>query len=113
MSPAHPISDPLLKPVDLLFLGSPAHNLGIDPSLVDFMEKLTPELVNKVAVFGTCAAVSPTKRMARLLSGKGIDVAPTSFCLRLGLFQRERPNGADLKEAAVFAKALVKHGYYL
>jgi flavodoxin len=115
MAPAHPVSEPLEKPLDFLFIGGRAFKFGIDPALEEFIMSLSPGDAKKVAVFATCAAASPVRAIERLLAQRGIPVASSSFCCygKFGFARKDRPSESDLRDAANFAKALVRHGFYL
>ncbi|GHU67502.1 hypothetical protein AGMMS49983_18870 [Clostridia bacterium] len=103
--PALPISEKLMTPVDLLFLGGSVYGGKVDDSLAAFIDELNPEYVKKIAVFSTSAfAKSGFQKIKSLAEAKGIEVAPKNYyCPGKFLFlHQSRPNEEDCKAAALF-----------
>lgn len=99
----------LTEKVDVLLLGGALYAGGVDESLTQFAEKLSPDMVGKVALFST--AVSPkgiAPKVEPILSAKGIPVEANEFHVRSKFLfmKRGHPNAQDLEDAAAFAKGL-------
>jgi flavodoxin len=106
-----PLSSPVKKPVDLLFLGGSVYGFGVDDALKAFVSELDPELVKKVAVFSTSAVVpSGCPQIKKLVDEKGIPLAKEDFHCRgkFAFLHSGRPNSDDLKAVATFAKNAAK-----
>ena len=102
---------PLSGDVDVLFLGGAVYGGGMDKSLRDFIEALTPQSVKNVALFATSAiARKPDKEMEKALLQKNIKIAERRFYCRgsFTLLHRGRPNAEDLKKASDFAAGIIK-----
>lgn len=89
----------ITEPVDLLFLGGALYKYGIDDHMKAYLETLDQEMIGKVAVFSTSwfskHAIDLIKNGA---ASKGIEVI-SDF-----LYVRGKPNDAQKKNAAEFAK---------
>lgn len=108
---AQPISKPLNSRTDLLFLGGSVYAGGIDKTLRAFIDRLSPAMVKKVAVFSTAAIVeSAYGQMKKQLEAKGIYVIDKEFHCRgsFMIMHRDRPNTKDLEGAARFAKIVLE-----
>lgn len=92
---------------DILFVGGSIYAGGIDPTLRDCIATLNPKQVGKVAVFGSSMRGNMDARgeVEGLLEGKDIPVDAKSFHCKGAflLFNRNRPNEADLQAAELFA----------
>ena len=104
---ARPISDPVTEPVDLLFLGNSYYAFNIDPEVRDFVASLDKDKVGKIVNFGSAAMMNSTIKKVRAEADKvGIPVDSKEFHCK-GEFKglhKGRPNEADLKAIADFAK---------
>jgi len=107
---AQPVSDnPAVNGVDTLFVGASIYAERIDKALRVFLPALDKSQVKKVVVFGTaCGPKSAHGEIKALLAPKGIEVADEFFqCRGKFLFiNKGRPDEADLKAAADFAKKM-------
>ncbi len=107
---ALPISTPLTEPVDILFLGNSYYAFSIDPEVRAFVRSLDKEMVGKIVNFGTAAMLNSTFKKVKAEADKvGIPMDPREFHCK-GEFKgahKGRPNEADLKAAAEFAKGII------
>ncbi|MBQ1333753.1 MAG: flavodoxin [Clostridia bacterium] len=100
---------PLTEDVDILFIGSAVYAHGVDEAVKTFIRGIDVK-VGKAVNFSTAAIVKSTyKQVGKLLSEKGIPQAAEEFYCRgsFGMMHKGRPNEADLKAAAEFAKKIV------
>ena len=104
---AKPISDPITERVDLLFLGNSYYAFNIDPEVRDFVASLDKDKVGKIVNFGSAAMMNSTIKKVRAEADKvGIPVDSKEFHCK-GEFKglhKGRPNEADLKAVAAFAR---------
>ena len=104
---ARPISDPIVERVDLLFLGNSYYAFNIDPEVRDFVASLDKDKVGKIVNFGSAAMMNSTIKKVRAEADKvGIPVDSKEFHCK-GEFKglhKGRPNEADLKAVAAFAR---------
>jgi len=107
---ALPISAPLTEPVDILFLGNSYYAFSIDPEVRTFVRSLNKEMVGKIVNFGSAAMLNSTFKKVKAEADKvGIPMDPREFHCK-GEFKgahKGRPNEADLKAAAEFAKGII------
>ena len=107
---ALPISTPLTEPVDILFLGNSYYAFSIDPEVRTFVRSLNKEMVGKIVNFGSAAMLNSTFKKVKAEADKvGIPMDPREFHCK-GEFKgahKGRPNEADLKAAAEFAKGII------
>jgi flavodoxin len=104
-------SVPLRGQVDLLFLGGAVYWGGADKQLKAYVEQLDPKAVKRVVVFGTSSIVEEsTRELERMVLAKGIPVSEQHFhCWgAFAALHRGHPDSADLREAATFAKAVMR-----
>ncbi len=108
---ALPISEPVTEPVDILFLGNSYYAFSIDPEVRDFIHSLDKKTVGRIANFGSAAMLNSTWKKVKAEADKvGIPMAEKEFHCR-GEFKgihKGKPDEADLKAAAAFARDLVK-----
>ena len=108
---ALPISEPIAEPVDLLFLGNSYYAFNIDPEVKDFIASLDANKVGKIVNFGSAAMLNSTYKKVKAEADKvGIAMLEKEFHCK-GEFKgvhKGRPNAADCKAAAAFAKTFVK-----
>lgn len=97
------------NPVDILFIGGAVYAGGVDSSLHTFIHSLDKSKVSEAVIFST-AALKPSaySTIKKLLEQKGIKVSDKEFHCRgqFTVIHRGRPNDADLKMAAGFAKSV-------
>ena len=107
---ALPISTPFTEPVDILFLGNSYYAFSIDPEVRTFVRSLDKEMVGKIVNFGSAAMLNSTFKKVKAEADKvGIPMDPREFHCK-GEFKgahKGRPNEADLKAAAEFAKGII------
>ena len=107
---ALPISTPLTEPVDILFLGNSYYAFSIDPEVRTFVRSLDKEMVGKIVNFGSAAMLNSTFKKVKAEADRvGIPMDPREFHCK-GEFKgahKGRPNEADLKAAAEFAKGII------
>ena len=100
---------PLKEDIDILFLGSSVYAYGVDDEIKKFIAGIDVR-IGKVVNFSTAALVKSTyKQVGKLLAQKNIPQAKEEFYCRgsFGLMHKGRPNEADCKAAAAFAKKVV------
>ena len=100
---------PLTEDVDILFLGSSVYAYGVDDSVKKFIAGNRAK-IGKVVNFSTAALIRSTyKQVAKLLKEKNIPMAEEEFYCRgsFGPMHKGKPDAADLKSAAEFAKKIV------
>ena len=107
---ALPISSPVAEPVDILFLGNSYYAFSIDPEIRAFLKTLSKDKVGRIVNFGSAAMLNSTWKKVKAEADKlGIPMDKREFHCK-GEFKgihEGRPNEADLKAAADFAKTLV------
>ena len=107
---AKDVSVPLTKQTDILFLGSSVYAAGVDDAVSTFIRENAAQ-IGTLVNFSTAAILSSTyKQVKKLADGMGISMAEEEFHCRgaFSVMHRNRPNEADLKNAASFAKTVVK-----
>lgn len=105
---ANDISVPLGEKADVLFLGSSLYAGGYDPAVGEFIEKNADKIGTIVSFGSSASSMSTFKKVKALAQAKGIKVSDEYFnCPGHFLFlHKNRPNEADLADAASFAKAV-------
>ncbi len=109
---AKAVSEPLAEDVDLLFLGSAPYAFDVDDEVKKFISGIQVS-VGKVVNFSTSAAVRSTRKyVEKLLAEKKIPVAKEEFSCRgaFAMLHRGRPNEADQRAAADFAREILSQG---
>lgn len=107
---AKPAADALNGKTDLLFVGGAIYAGGIDKKLEDFLQSLSADNVQKVAVFGTAAGgKSIQPQVKSILAGKNILVSEEVFQCRgkFLLANRKKPDQEDLDNAKKFAEKII------
>ena len=107
---AKTVSEPLTEDVDILFLVSSPYAFDVDDEVKKFISGINVN-VGKVVNFSTSAAIKSTKKyVEKLLAEKNIQMAKEEFSCRgsFMMLHKGRPNEADLKAAAAFAKNIIK-----
>ena len=106
---ALPISSPVEEKVDILFLGNSYYAFPIDPEVRAFVRSLDREKVGKIVNFGSAAMLNSTYRKVKAEADRvGIPMMEKEFHCK-GEFKglhKGRPNEADLRAAAEFAKSI-------
>ena len=104
---ALPLSQPVNEKVDILFLGNSYYAFSIDPEVKSFIAGLSKDKVGKIVNFGSAALLNSTFKKVKAEAAKvGIPMDENEFHCK-GEFKalhKGRPNEADLKAAAEFAK---------
>lgn len=106
---AKTVSEPLTEDVDILFLGSAPYAFDVDDEVKKFISGIHVS-VGKVVNFSTSAAVKSTRKyVEKLLAEKKIPVAKEEFSCRgaFAMLHKGRPNEADQKAAADFARKII------
>jgi len=107
---ALPISTPVTEPVDILFLGNSYYAFSIDPEVRKFVQGLDKNLVGKIVNFGSAAMLNSTYKKVKAEADKvGIPMDEREFHCK-GEFKgihKGKPDEADLKRAAEFAKKVI------
>jgi len=107
---ALPISAPLSEPVDILFLGNSYYAFSIDPEVREFVRGLDKNKVGKLVNFGSAAMLNSTYKKVKAEADKaGIPMDAREFHCK-GEFKgihKGKPDEADMKAAAEFAKKIV------
>ncbi|MBQ6519554.1 MAG: hypothetical protein IJI14_12605 [Anaerolineaceae bacterium] len=89
----------LSSPVDVLFIGGALYAYGIDSRLKDYLKTLTKNDVKKAVVFSTSwISKHAIDLIKKGLAEQGIPAETEVF------YVRNKPNEAQLKEAAGFAQ---------
>lgn len=108
---ALPISEPINKPVDILFLGNSYYAFSIDPEVKRYIRSLDSSRVKRIVNFGSAAMLNSTwKKVKAEADQVGIAMDDREFHCK-GEFKglhKGRPNEQDLTNAATFAKKIVK-----
>jgi flavodoxin len=81
---ADSIEKPIIETVDLLIIGGGVYKWDIDPSLKEFLENLTPELVKSVAAFTTAGVMDKTNVILSIAKEKGINVQTETLPIKFG-----------------------------
>lgn len=106
---AKTVSKPLTEDVDILFLGSSVYAYGVDDAVKEFISGIDVK-IGKVVNFSTAALIKSTyKQVAKLLAAKNIPLAKEEFACKgsFAMMHRGKPDDADCKAAAEFAKKIV------
>ncbi len=108
---ALPLSAPIEEAVDILFLGNSYYAFSIDPEVREFISSLDKNKVGKIVNFGSAAMLNSTWKKVKAEADKvGIPMDKREFHCK-GEFKgihKGRPNDADLKAAAEFAKKIIE-----
>ncbi len=108
---ALPISAPVSEKVDLLFLGNSYYAFNIDREVRDFVHSLDKNKVGKIVNFGSAAMLNSTFKKVKAEADKvGIEMFDKEFHCKgeFKAFHKGRPNDADLKAAADFARSIMQ-----
>ena len=103
------VSVPLDEQVDVLFLGSSYYAFDVDEAVKRFISE-NKDKIGKIYNFGTAAMLNSTrKQVEKAAKEHGITVAQAEFHCRgsFGIAHKGRPNEADCKAAAEFARNIV------
>lgn len=81
---AKPISEPLDGFTDILFVGGGVYMWDADKSLIEFLEKLSPQQVGQIAAFSTTGMMDSTvKRICECAKEGDIAVNSNTLCLKM------------------------------
>ncbi len=108
---ALPISAPVSEKVDFLFLGNSYYAFNIDREVRDFVHSLDKNKVGKIVNFGSAAMLNSTFKKVKAEADKvGIEMFDKEFHCKgeFKAFHKGRPNEADLKAAADFARSIMQ-----
>ena len=106
---ALPISASVEEPVDILFLGNSYYAFNIDPEVRSFIQGLGKEKVGRIVNFGSAAMLNSTWKKVKAEADKaGVKMDDREFHCKgeFKFLHKGRPNEADLKAAAEFAKEI-------
>ena len=107
---ALPITSPVTEPVDVLFLGNSYYAFTIDPEVRAFVKGLDRNKVGRIVNFGSAAMLNSTYKKVKAEADRaGIPMDEREFHCK-GEFKgihKGKPDEADLKAAAEFAKKIV------
>lgn len=104
---ALPVSEPVNEQVDVLFLGNSYYAFSIDPEVRRFIAGLSKDKIGKIVNFGSAALLNSTFKKVKAEADKvGIPMDEKEFHCKGEFkgFHKGRPNEADLKAAAEFAR---------
>ena len=108
---ALPVSSPITEPVDVLFLGNSYYAFTIDPEVRNFVRGLDKNMVGKIVNFGSAAMLNSTYKKVKAEADKaGIPMDEREFHCK-GEFKglhKGKPDESDMREAADFARMIVK-----
>ena len=107
--PALSIDPPLDEKADILFLGCSYYAFDIDEAVKTFIGK-NKDHIGKVVCFGTSAMMKSMKKpVMKVAKTVNVTVAEEEFHCRgqFGKIHRGRPDEADLRQAAEFAKKVI------
>ena len=104
------VAEPLTEPIDTLYLGAGVFLGKVNSDVIDFINTLTPKVVKKVVLFGSCAIIdSPVPQMRKALEAKGIKVSNMSFTCKgsMGPIHMGHPNKTDLDDFCKFIQSTI------
>ncbi|MBQ8827629.1 MAG: flavodoxin [Clostridia bacterium] len=107
---AENIEIPLKEKADILFLGCSYYAFDVDEAVKKFVLE-NKEKIGKIFCFGTSAMMKSTRKpMKKVADEAGVYLASDEFHCRGSFWKvhKGRPNEADLKSAAEFAKKVLK-----
>lgn len=105
---AENVEVPLNEKADILFLGCSYYAFDVDESIKKFIFE-NKDKIGKVVCFGTSAMMkSVYKPLKKVTEEAGVCLAKEEFHCRgsFGPLHKGRPNEADLKDVADFAKKM-------
>ena len=107
---AESVAVPLHEKVDILFLGCSYYAFDVDEAVKNFITQ-NKDRIGKTVCFGTSAMMRSThKPMKKVCDAAGVRLSDEEFHCRgsFGPVNKGHPDETDLKNAAVFAKKIVK-----
>ena len=107
---AEAVDVPLTEKADILFLGCSYYGFDVDEAIKKFILE-NKENIGKVVCFGTSAMMKSThKPMKKITDEAGVGLSEEDFHCRgsFGPMHKGRPNEKDLKNAADFARKMIK-----
>ncbi len=108
---AYDVNEPLVDPVDVLFLGGAVYRNDLDFEFRSFIETLDSELVGEAVVFSISSGNKmPYDVVKAILDEKGIKLnEKTYFCKGKKLFMNAgHPDIDDLKAVKIFARSIAR-----
>lgn len=90
-----------------MFLGASVYNLGVDKSVLKFIDNLDPKLIGKAIVFSTSAIVdSGYSKLVQAFNNKNINVSEEHFHCKGSflMMNKNHPNIDDENDAKKFAR---------
>ena len=108
---AYDVNEPLVDPVDVLFLGGAVYRNDLDFEFRSFIETLDSELVGEAVVFSISSGNKmPYDVVKTILDEKGIKLnEKTYFCKGKKLFMNAgHPDIDDLKAVKIFARGIAR-----
>ncbi len=108
---AYDVNEPLVDPVDVLFLGGAVYRNDLDFEFRSFIETLDSELVGEAVVFSISSGNKmPYDVVKAILDEKGIKWnEKTYFCKGKKLFMNAgHPDMDDLKAVKIFARSIAR-----
>ena len=108
---AYDVNEPLVDPVDVLFLGGAVYRNELDFEFRSFIETLDSELVGEAIVFSISSGNKmPYDVVKTILDEKGIKLnEKTYFCKGKKLFMNAgHPDIDDLKAVKIFARSIAR-----
>lgn len=97
--------------VDILFLGCSVYAGGVSSEVKNYIKNMNNNNPKKVVIFSTSAlAERAFLQVSKLLKEKGIIVSENNFYCRgeFKFIHKGKPDAADLKAAAAFAKKIME-----
>jgi len=103
---AMPITEPLTKDVDTLFLASSIYAIGVAKEVKDFIETIDVQVGEVVNISSAAFIESTYDQVKTSVEKKGIKMSDKEFHCRgqFTLMHRGRPNVKDLQGASDFTK---------
>ena len=108
---AKSIREPVLREVDVLFLGTGLYAFDIDPELKEYILTLNPANIKTVVVFSTAAIVkSAYEKAKKYLKNQGLTVSNAEYHCpgHYMILRKGRPNAEDIQKAEQFARSILE-----
>lgn len=104
------VDTPLKEKTDILFLGCSYYAFDMDEAVKKFVSE-NKDKIGKIVCFGTSAMMNSMKKpMSAVAAEYGVTLSDEEFHCRgrFGPLHKKHPNDDDLKNAADFAKRVIK-----
>ena len=108
---AYDITEPIVDPVDVLFLGGAVYKNDLDFEFRSFIETIDESLIGEAVVFSISSGNKmPYDVIKAILDEKGIKLnEKTYFCKGKRLFMNAgHPDIDDLKAVKIFARGIIR-----